>query len=587
MACSTSGAAGDTTSDSTAGGDLETVSGDQVGADLTLPEVTADVPEPGDATETIPDISQPDLGLCPFGCPPGYCDEDSGQCLYCMVDDDCPIQGQWCKEDMCVTTFCIPGEKKCLDPLLAAACLDDGEAWDETACSEGFGCWGGECLQTLCNPGEYHCENGLKVQCLPNGSGHITAPCPPGMGCFEDECELIDHNLLVIFDTSGSMASMGFLDTVPCICPGGCSAQPFPQCEDANCPQSKLGMSKYVFNKFFQSEQLKAFSLVLTRFADRIKHPPVTSCNDLFSMGRGWYGLGFADSNYMTGDDGSHVTGENSYFEKYLHEIMCVPFPKTFAEDNFGLAQKWVNFDEAVGPTAEPCTSHPDCPGGFCANDPDAGAKVCWYHTDPELRALGNTPLGRSMFYAGEVYRKQVVINGKSCETDEDCGSRNYYCKDGKCKDPFGPCRTNMILLFTDGVEEPPTELSDFFNPRIQAKRFRYGLGCDIDDDCFDGATCQGGVCKGYPHPYTGGSEPYNTDTPWRLDDYHGDPIMVTTHVIDLSQGDGAHTNKQIAEDGGGSYYHASDLDPDDLLELMYNIIDIKQNLADCVPEYD
>lgn len=526
-----------------------------------------------------------DVSVCPFGCPPGFCDEDKGACLWCTGEIECP-DGMWCKDETCVETFCVPGEGTCLAPTLAATCLEDGEAWDETQCSEGYACNAGVCVETICTPGDYTCEKGLKVQCSPNGSGWFKAPCPPGQGCFDDQCKPIQHNMLVVFDTSGSMASIGFLDTVPCIC-ASCSAQPYPACEDANCPVSKLGMSKHVFNKFFSAEQIGAVALTLTRFPIRIKNPPVTKCNDVFSMGRGYYGLGMMDSSWMTGDDGSHVTADGSWFDKYIYEILSVSPPKTWEEDNLGQAQLWVNFNEEVGPTQTPCMMPGDCPGGFCAQN--EGISVCWYHTDPELRAIGNTPLGRSMFYAGEVYRKLVMPDGKPCGEDADCNNRNYFCaSDGTCKDPFAPCRSNMILLFTDGVEEPPTQPSEFFNPRVQAKRFRYGLGCGNDEDCWDGATCGGGLCKDYPHPYTGtNTVPMNSETPWRLQNYNGDAIRITTHVIDMSEGEGATTNMQIAEDGGGTYYHPDQIDPDELLEQMLMLLDIKQNLADCVPDYD
>jgi len=541
--------------------------------------------QPGDGKDDGGVDAAPDLGpKCPFGCPPGYCDEATGFCLYCDENNECPLPTQWCKGDKCVETYCIPGTKSCAGATLSQTCTDDGEAWDQTQCSPGFACQGGECVQTICTPGEYTCDKGLKHQCNPNGSGYMDVPCPPGQGCFIDVCGPIQHNLLVIFDTSSSMSSIGFMDTVPCVC-ASCASKPFPACEDKDCPQSKLGLSKYVFNKFFEYEKLGIVNLVITHFAMQIKYPPSTKCNDMFSFGRGWYGLGSSD--WMTGDNGEHVTTEGGWFDKNLHEIMAVPFPKTYDEDPVGVAKLWVNFNEEVGPTVAPCTSHAQCPGGFCA--PDQGAKVCWYHTDPELRAIGNTPLGRSMFYAGEVYRKQIIPAGRTCQTDEDCKNRNYHCGgDGTCKDPFAACRSNLIVLFTDGAEEPPTMVTDFFNPRTQAKRFRYGLGCESDDDCFDGATCLGNLCQGYPHPNSGGGAyPPNTETPWRLETYSGDPIMITTHVIDMSGGEGSAANMGIADDGGGSYFKPDELDPDKLLQQLFSIIDIKQNLLDCVPQYE
>ena len=537
------------------------------------------------------DLKEEDLGPCGADCPEGYCDAVKGVCLVCDEEVGCAIPNHWCKDGMCVETLCIPGTKTCESDVIAKTCAEDGEAWIEESCPESLICAVGECQEVICIPGESYCEKGLLTKCDPKGVAWVGIPCPPGQGCFKDKCELIRHNLLVIFDTSGSMASIGMLDAVPCICGGqsNCQAQPFPNCEDPDCPMSKLGLSKHVFNKFFEAENINNVHIVLTHFPQRVKSPPTLNCNDLFSFGRGWYGFGMMDSDMITGDDNSHVTEDGGWFDQNIHEVLSVPFPTTWGEDNLDDLKLWVNFDEAVGGTDEPCNSKADCPSGFCAPQEETGDMVCWYHTDPELRALTGTPLGRSLFYAGEIYRKQVMPNGKSCLSDSDCRNRNYYCsKDGTCKDPFAHCRSNMILMFTDGVESPETSVTEFFNPRVQAKRLRYGLGCTVDEDCFNEAVCLNGRCSGYPQPYTGGgSVPPNTDTPWRLEDYRGEPIQVTTHVIDLSSGEGEMANKNVADDGGGTYYHADELDPDDLLEIMVTLLDPKQNLMECIPVYD
>ena len=570
-------------------------------AELTTDVVRGDLPVPEDFrpqsdADAAPDLV-PDEGVawdgtippCGFGCPEGYCDEETGQCLACDDVVGCPYANQWCKDGKCVETMCVPGSKACAGDLVALTCSNDGDEYLQTPCDDGTICAVGDCLEVICQPGESHCEDGLMVQCDPVGVGWLKYPCPPGNGCFLDQCEPIKHNLLLVFDTSGSMDSIGFMDTVPCICgSGNCKAQPFPACEDADCPQSKLGLSKYVFNKFFDADGINNVNIVLTHFAMRIKHPPTKSCNNLMALARGWYGLDMMSSDFMTGDDGSHVTVEGGWFDKYLYEILSVPFPTSWEnDDSIEQLKLWVNFNEEVAETEVPCATKADCPGGFCA--PGETGSVCWYHTDPELRALSGTPLGRSMFYAGEVFRKQIMPDGRGCVEDADCKNRNYFCTQaGTCKDPFAHCRANMILMFTDGIEDPPTTLSEFFNPRVQAKRFRYGLGCNSDDDCFEDSTCQGSKCAGYPHPNgSGGGLPTNTGEPWRLMNYLGDPLQITTHVIDLSGGEGAEPNKSLADDGGGSYYHADELDPEELLKQMTKLLDIKQNLMDCVPDYE
>ena len=532
----------------------------------------------------------PDLSADPClasSCPAGYCDPDSDYCLYCDAQQTCMKPGTWCNDSWCVKTLCIPGAKDCASLTEVRTCNEVGEGFTSEACGEGLGCQMGECLPIICQPGSKKCGTaGMLELCAPNGVAWIATGCPPGQSCTNGDCRPLQHNLLVIFDTSSSMASSGFgMDDVPCIC-ATCATKPYPICEDPLCPKSKLGLSKHVFNKFFNSTNIGAVNLVLTHFPVRIKYPPVTACNNMFAMGRGYYGIGMSDSDFMTGDDESHVTADGGWFDQYTYEILSVPFPKNSEEDNLGKAKLAVDFDEQVGPTETACTANTDCPGGFCADN--AGTKVCWYHTNDELRALGNTPLGRSMFYAGELYRKTVVIDGKSCTTTADCQNENYFCTtQGKCKDPYASCRVNMILLFTDGEEEPATTTMAFFNPRVQAKRFRYGLGCETDADCFDGSTCDGHMCNGYPHPNGGpNSFPGNLETPARLERYDGQPIRIVTHVIDMSGGSGSSNNKGISDDGGGSYYLATAADPDAMLGQLLALVDVKDNLTGCSPDY-
>ncbi len=65
---------------------------------------------------------------------------------------------------------------------------------------------------------------------------------------------------------------------------------------------------------------------------------------------------------------------------------------------------------------------------------------------DPELRALSNTPLGRSLFYA-----------------------RMYFDNFVKPNDPKGGCRTNVVILATDGAETCDDTGGATFGPVAQA----------------------------------------------------------------------------------------------------------------------
>jgi hypothetical protein len=206
---------------------------------------------------------------------------------------------------------------------------------------------------------------------------------------------------------------------------------------------------------------------------------------------------------------------------------------------------------------------------------------------------MGNTPIGRSLFYAGEYVRKYVVVSGRPCEQDADCRNVNYSCSPtGTCVDPLQECRETAIVLFTDGVEEPATVDTDFFNPNVQAKRMHFGLDCSSDDDCLNGATCQDGTCQGYDTPNTG--EPVtpvlcdDSEGANVLRDYGGNPIPVTVHVVDFSDGDGYEANRLLADHGGGTHFDVHDDDPEDFLQSMILAFDAKspvQCVGDLPPE--
>ena len=114
----------------------------------------------------------------------------------------------------------------------------------------------------------------------------------------------------------------------------------------------------------------------------------------------------------------------------------------------------------------------------------------CVVTTNAELRAVGATPIGKSLFYASEYLRHFVLVEGQFCEEDADCASSNHSCVDGQCHDEFAYCRENVIVLFSDGAETENVHIDDFFHPRVQAKRLFYGLGCQTDADCLSGAMC-------------------------------------------------------------------------------------------------
>jgi hypothetical protein len=48
---------------------------------------------------------------------------------------------------------CTPGEIVCATPLAIGTCASDGFSWHETACPEGYGCAGADCVAQTCTPG--------------------------------------------------------------------------------------------------------------------------------------------------------------------------------------------------------------------------------------------------------------------------------------------------------------------------------------------------------------------------------------------------------------------------------------------------
>ena len=515
----------------------------------------------------IPD-TLPELPPSPCGpnCPPGFCDAETAWCTFCEIEEDCPDPLQWCKENRCTQTPCFPGAQKCFDMETLQVCKGDGSGWTTTACGVDLTCHAGECVPVVCVPEATQCDGHLIQECAPTGAGWITYFCPPGKACLYGECVAVRNNLLVVFDTSGSMD-----DPVDCICPGaGCPEKPFPECEVAECPATRIGLAKLVFRNLLDSNEVDKVNLVITHFPMDVDSSPQ-------GCGGGYY----SGKSEISGDDDSHATLDGDWFDQNSHEILSVPFPDSLDDDTSALASSWFDNQESVAATEQSCTGNAQCPGGWCSGG------VCWFHDDPELRADGGTPLGKSAFYAGELFRKMIYVEGRSCLVDGDCANPNYTCVDGVCHDPYRLCRTNMILLLTDGMES--SSLTNFFNPRVQAKRFRYGLCCTTDEDCFDGAACTPeGDCGSYPHPNSlDGSEPNVVDSPCRLFAYSGEPIKIFTHVIDLSSGgSGQDTNKQISDEGGGQYHHASDADPDVLLMQMFAVLDFKLDLLSCVPDF-
>lgn len=308
----------------------------------------------------------------------------------------------------------------------------------------------GESDIQVCVPGTTSCEGIKLATCLGDGGGYSVSPCYPGNVCESGKCVPVGANLIIAFDTSGSMSE----DVLK---PGGgnnCSSgyNVWPKCEyqpqyGAGC--TRIGVSKTVFKQALAKLDDQVTRLALFKF-------PQTLGGSFSSCDSGQYN----GQETMTGDKGTDqdVSASTAWFDKNLKEILCVSYPAAKGFDSTGAMTKWMDGTENKT-------------------------------NDPELRADGGTPIGKTLFYVGEYLRNYVIVDGKACSTAADCGSVNYVCTpEGVCTDPARSCRETVVVLFTDGGESSSL---DYFGPWVQAKRMTVGLGCQTDSDCANGATCK------------------------------------------------------------------------------------------------
>jgi len=520
----------------------------------------------------------------------GECAPGQGHCLDCGDDDYC-AHFETCQDYACLPEPCTPGHPECVGDSTAKVCRADGSGFYFLECDEGSQCMQGVCVEPNCTPGEYTCVDFVKSLCVldPAAGGLVykPAPCPPGEVCIGTECRPLRHRALFVFDTSGSMNWLPNTEEMPDFCPLGEQSTPenpcfglYPNCESKDAPFSKLGISKKVFKNLLQTEEAEAAFCALMRFPQVLK---IGSANC-----EGGY---FEGDVWMTGHQKKqeHAAPDepDNWFDSNLAEVLLQPFPPDHDSYLTWNVARWFNFTEDIEDTGLPCGDDDACDGaGWCMGVPQP---TCKLFNDPEVMAHGWTPLGRTLFYAGEYVRRHVIVDGKECEVNSDCGSVGYLCSStGKCFDPFykpdpdKTCRQNVVVLFTDGQETENPEHS-FFNPAVQAKRFHFGLGCEDDDDCLNGATCVDDACyhhsmeiEGVPPVEFKGTEGLRT-----LRDRNGSPISLTIHVVDAS-GPDAH-NSQIAAYGGGDYYAVSMDDEVDFLKKLVLTLDIKTLAQNCL----
>jgi hypothetical protein len=550
-------------------------------------------------------------GVCaspPVPCPTGdecgpfalHCDVSADVCVECIEHKHCKAT-EFCGADGACRPDICPADSIRTDcsTLGLWVCAQSGGAWIEVPCEGGLACKEGSagvqpatCSPVICAPDAQNCINDEDYSlCNSTGTALASFSCPPGSSCQDGACRFPRPVILVVFDTSSSMwAYPGGGVPEQCEQLGEPCVSPWPGCEAESGPVTLIGRSKTVFAELFEQFSDKVH-FGLLRFPQRAAGTKLPGCKTGYYEGK----------DKLTGDDDVYPApdGAQGWFRAHLGEALLVPTPKLEAGNNLEAMRVWLDGTEALAPLDLPCASDAGCGlGEVCVADA-GGALRCHAHSDPELRAIGQTPLGRSLYYAGEYLRQDVVVEGKECVTEADCGTPFHACTGGLCRDPNRTCRQYVILVFTDGTESVDPSLGSWFHPRNQAKRMRYGLGCSSDAGCLSKAVCTGGACQSAAQDVSGkscfGSGAYcQTDEgcgaaapcvsnanlfvdsvgQQTLTDREGAPIVVTTSVVTI--GKGASDAKYIAENGGGDFVEVQDADPDALYSALANLVSAK-----------
>jgi hypothetical protein len=548
------------------------------------PAIDAGAPSTTDASDTDD----------PVNCPPGTHIGANGQCT---------------------ANVCSADSATCSDMETVKVCDVDGTSFEEYPCPTGQTCYLGACWAPICEPGEQAtvCDGGNVLKCNSLGIEWIAYPCAAGETCIDGQCSTVPPNILFLVDTSGSMNWLPD-GTDPEGCFGAnCPIWSMPNCDNGALALTRLGKVKEAIRAVLTSGLVGDMRLGLQRFAQ----VPFTEL--LIGPGcAGGYWIPSSQAGLMTGDMANqHLAPANGWFGQNIDEILPIPFP-TSGETDLAAIGTWLDNIETVTDTGFACFDAAECNGGPCLLDPQAGffdMGNCAQVDNPELRAIGGTPLGKSLFYAGEYLRNYVFVEGKACVVDSECGTSTHTCVNGQCHDPMAECRQTIIIAFTDGEETENVHVDDFFHPRVQAKRLHFGLGCQGDDDCLSGATCDGVRCVPPAEAIdedaniceTGGTPCTTTSdcpdpcanwtgcqgycTPARVDvtdgngadhlfSHGGTKRSVTVNVVDASGVFGA--NEDISAYGGGKHFSVDLTDPEMLLSSVNEIIGDTKSAGPC-----
>jgi hypothetical protein len=574
-------------------------------ADVSSSEPDAIVRPAPDVIVATPDAVQPDTSVTEVVTWDVSGPETSDGPCNCDGPTHCSDEG------VCAPDVCEKGVTTCAGLDAVLNCANNGGSFDVETCFPGQVCQGGVCVDPICEPNTLGgCAGTGWLACNSLGTEWVIYPCPLDAPCQAGACRPVEPNVLLVIDTSGSMNWTPSGDNVsPCDGPDCEAPWLFPICDNPEAPVTRLGRVKAALNTVTQSETAASIRLALQRFPQRPFEPGTASFNggDMPQCDGGYWIDN--EGSWISGDDGSHVTSMSGWFGAGLSEVIIHPFGE---ETHLDVLAQWFDFTEEAVKTETLCESADGCAGGPCVEG------HCLTTVNPELRGSGPTPLGKSLFYAGEYLRHEILVEGKPCLTDLSCDSPHHICEGGTCHDPFGHCRDTIVIVFTDGDDTRNVATSDFFNPRVQAKRLHYGLGCDEADDCLAGAACEAGVCRSSDavafsdalvcdaggDPCTSDNQCDNPCQGWdeceggcapteptltssqgadHLTDYAGNRISLRVHVVDASGVEGK--NSLIAAFGGGHHFSVDLEDPDALVASVFEIIGDTKNTTPCAAE--
>ncbi|MBI5610286.1 MAG: hypothetical protein HY902_15520 [Deltaproteobacteria bacterium] len=334
-------------------------------------------------------------------------------------------------------------------PLADGAAQDTGDPADAVAGVDAAA----DVSAVSCVPGAKSCEGPKLKTCLSKGNGYSISNCVPGTTCMGGQCKPVAANLIIAFDTSGSMS-----DDVKIGGVNKCSGnyEQWPDCEYVD-PKfaggcTRMGVSKYVFKQALAKIDETTMRMALFRFPQTS-----TTSGSYLTCSSGHY----SGNEQISGDKGDQSVSDNAplWYWSGLSQIQCVPFPTANVTSVKDAMLLWMDGKESMTTPV-----------------------------NPELRPDGSTPLGKTLFYLGEYIRNRVIIDGKPCTDTDSCQNINYVCQDGACVDPNRSCRETVVVMFTDGGQD---NTNTYFAPWVQAKRLSSGLFCQSDADCVGGTTCQ------------------------------------------------------------------------------------------------